>query len=338
MRNRKLLLLFGANLIAACHGDRSASESALPTQTIRTAKVQLDVRPMSEEIVGTVRARHSATIASTVSGTVREVRFSVGSRVRSGDVLVRLSAPEIDAKVAQAHAVLEHAKLEHERAEKLQRVSAIPSAQFDTAMAQLRIAEASQAEADSMANHMVLRAPFSGVVTSKFVSVGDTLMPGQPALLVEEPSALRFEAAVSEAASHRLRQAQSLDVRLDGFDHSIAARIAEISPNSDAASRTVLVKLDLPSLPQVHTGLFGRLLLPSSGERSLAVPADAILRRGQLEEVFVVEAGVARLRLIKTGRQREGVVDVLSGVSEGDEVALSHVFELRDGQPVRSTL
>jgi len=116
----------------------------------------------------------------------------------------------------------------------------------------------------------------------------------------------------------------------------IVGTVAEVSPTADPSSRTVTVKLDLPPSSGLHAGLFGRMVLPATEARAIAVPASGLVRRGQLDEVFVVEADVARLRLVKTGRAHDGLVELVSGVEPGERIVTSDAAELIDGQPVRS--
>lgn len=320
---------------AACSRPAPAAEPPPPARAVQVAPAELRARLVGEEIVGTVRARHSATLAPTVTGTVRDVHVTLGSRVRKGDVLVRLSAREIDARLDQARAVWAHARLERDRALTLQQANAIPRAAVDNALSQFRVAEAAADEAGTMAAHTVLRAPFDGVVTSKSVSVGDTAMPGQPLLIVEQPDELRFEAPVPEASAQALPSGRRVEVRFDTIAAPVVGTVAEISPTADPASRTVTVKLDLPRVDQLHAGIFGRMILPAEEARAIAVPSSGLIHRGQLDEVFVVEGGVAHLRLVKTGRAHDGMVELVSGVDPGERVVVSDAAQLVDGQAVR---
>jgi RND family efflux transporter MFP subunit len=301
---------------------------------VQTAPAAVERRPTLEEAVGTVRAVRSATIAPTVTGTVAEVRATVGSAVRAGDVLVRLSAREIDARLEQARAVHALAKLDRDRAEKLRAETAISVAQYDTAVAQWKVAEAALADAAALADHTVLRAPFTGVVTAKLANAGDTAMPGQALLVVEAPDALRFEARVPDAVARGLAAGQRRPIRVDGLDRELTGTVTEIDPAVDAASRTVLVKLDLPPDPELRSGRFGRLLVASGATDVVTVPASAVVRRGQLEIVFVVESAAARLRLVRTARERDGRVEIVSGLTGGEQVSVSDAAQLVDGQPV----
>ena len=102
---------------------------------------------------------------------------------------------------------------------------------------------------------------------------------------------------------------------------------------ADAASRTFQVKFDLTATSGLRTGQFGRVSVPVAETRALQVPADAVIKRGQMELVFVVRDGRAVLRLVKTGKALNGVVGILSGLEEGERVVVSNVANLTDGQP-----
>ena len=322
-------------LLGGCVGEPPRRTApSVPPRVVRVEKAERTSRPVMTEVVGTVRAVRSATIAPLISGTVAEVRVGLGSSVRAGEVLVRLSAREIDARLDQTRAVSALAKRERDRAVTLRDQEVISTAQYETALSQWGVAQARQAEASTIADRTVLRAPFAGVVTAKLANVGDTALPGQALLVLEAPGALRFEARVPETAGEELAVGKSVPVRLDGLDHDIEGRIAEIQPASDDATRTRLAKIDLPETPGVRSGRFGRVLLATGASLTVAVPAEAVVRHGQLEAVFVVDSGTARLRLVRTGRERDGRLEIASGLSGDEKVVLAGAADLVDGQRV----
>ena len=330
-----------ATALAAC-GPQTAHQqpTPLPKRSVQVERARLDVDSGGDEVIGTVRARNSAAISATVVGKVRVLDVTLGRRVRAGDVLVRISADEIGAKLDQTEALYGRAKVDFDRAQGLLKHDAIPRAQYEAAAADFQVASARRAEAVAMASHTVLRAPFAGVVTAKLASIGDTAMPGQPLLVLDDPTALRLEATVPEIAARTLKVGQKVPVRIDGSTRDLAGTVAEISPASDPTSRTVLAKVDLPTDAALHPGVLGRFLLPSpvGRPRSVVVPSASVVRRGQLEEVFVVDQGRARLRLVKTGRVKGDTTEILSGLSDGDTVVAADLAELIDGQPVEARL
>jgi membrane fusion protein, multidrug efflux system len=322
--------------LAACsHEAALPKEVALPTQKVQVAAAYVAEQGAAEEVVGTVRARSVAALSSSIMGTVRDLPLSVGSKVKAGQLVARLSAQEIEAKAEQARALLGQAEIALRRAEELKAQNAIAPAQYDAAVAQHRVALATVAEADVMRGYTTLRAPFAGVVTAKHAEVGDLALPGRPLLVLEDPTSLRLEAAVPEAMSRDLRVGARLPVRIDGIDGELAATVSEQAPTADPQSRTVLVKLDLPEhLAGLRPGMFGRLLMRATPTHAITIPEAAVVQRGQLETVFVVDDGKAKLRLVRSGRRQDGAVELLSGLQRGELVVVSEPDRLRDGQPV----
>jgi membrane fusion protein (multidrug efflux system) len=308
-----------------------------PPRSVQLSRANRTRQPITTEVLGTVRAARSARIAALISGSVSEVRIGLGTAVRAGDVLVRVSARDVEARLAQAQAVYGLAQREGERAVALRAQDVISKAQYDAALSQLSVSEAKQREASTLAEHVVLRAPFDGVITVKQVNVGDTVLPGQTLLVLEARSALRFEAHVPEAAGRGLGIGATLPIRLEGWEGEVEGRIAEIEPGSDDATRTQLLRLDLPPLPELQPGRFGRLRLVTGEAHPVTVPEAALIRRGQLELVFVEDAGIARLRLVRTGRSHDGWQEIASGLSGGERVVVSRGDDLSDGQRVEQT-
>jgi membrane fusion protein (multidrug efflux system) len=329
-----------ALLAASCGGAGEPPPRApaiVPPTGVQTSKADRSLRPVLTEVVGTVRSVHVAAIAPLVSGVVTEVRVGVGSVVRAGEVLVRLSARELDAHRQQARAVSALATHDRDRATALKEQDAITAAQYEAALSQWSVARAQEAEASTLAGRTVLRAPFAGVITAKLVNVGETTLPGRPLLTLESRALTRFEAQVPEAASGALTVGQLLPVGIEGLGRELEGRIAEIHPSSDDATRSRLVKIDLPQTPGLRSGQFGRVRLTSGRAVMVTVPSSAVVRRGQLETVFVVDSGTARLRLVRCGRELDGRTQISSGLKGGEEIALPGTAELVDGQHVKES-
>ncbi len=324
-----LILLHGCAREAAA--DPPASS---PAEGVRVAQADRALLPVLIEVVGTVRSAREATIAPLVGGTVAEVRVGLGSAVRAGEVLVRLSAPEGDERLDQARAVSALAAREHERAVALNGQGTIPVSQYEAAESAWNVARAREAEARTIAERALLRAPFAGLVTAKLVDVGETVLPGRPLLSLEGRAPVRFEAQIPETAGGELAVGRAWPVKIEGQAQEIDGRVVEIQPASDDATRARLVKFELPEKPGLRPGQFGRVLLANGTAATVTVPAGAVIRRGQLDIVFVVESGQARLRLVRCGREGDGRVQISSGLSGGETVVVSGGADLVDGQPV----
>jgi RND family efflux transporter MFP subunit len=177
-------------------------------------------------------------------------------------------------------------------------------------------------------------APFDGVITRKPASVGDQAGPGKTLLEIEDPVSLRLETDVPEATIGRIRLGASLPVRIDALGRELPGTVAEIAPAADPNTRTFHVKLDLPSTDGLRAGLFARVSIPMQTAEIITVPAGAVTIHGQMETVFVVAHGQARLRLVRTGKHREDAVEILSGIDSGERVVVAPPAELKEGRNV----
>jgi RND family efflux transporter MFP subunit len=152
---------------------------------------------------------------------------------------------------------------------------------------------------------------------------------------LENTARYRLVADVPETLANRVRVGASLRVTVPALHRELGGIVAELAPAADVGSRTFRAKIDLPPTPGLRSGQFGRAAVPVSDGQALFVPASAVSQRGQLQMVFVVTNQVLQMRLVKTGRRRDGRVEILSGLNPGERVVTREVRQLRDGQPVR---
>ena len=207
-------------------------------------------------------------------------------------------------------------------------------ADFDAVQARASVAEGAAREMETMLGYTKVVAPFDGIVTRKLADVGDLAAPGKPIIEMEDPRALRFEADVPEALIGNVKLGAKLPVQVAEGAAPIEGTVVEMAPVADAASRTFLVKLDLPAAEGVRSGQFGRVWVPTGESKSIRVPASAVVARGQMECVFVVVNEHAQLRIVRTGKHTGGEVEILAGLSSGERVVSEGAESLRDGQPV----
>ncbi|MCB1276256.1 efflux RND transporter periplasmic adaptor subunit [Prosthecobacter sp.] len=329
---RLLPILF----LAACgkHDPAQHAGPDLPSVPVKVQAAKWQPHTATEEVVGTVRSKLRAMVEAKVSGRVLEYTATPGAMVKAGDLLARLDVQEIQAKVDQAKAMLDQANRDFDRQKQLIASNATTRQDYDAADARVKVATAAVSEAETMLGYAKVTAPFDGVVTRKLADVGDLAMPGKPLLEIEAPTALRFEADLPEAILDRVTMGAKMQVKVASISSSLEAVVSEIAPVADPVSRTFQVKLDLPKADGLRTGQFGRVSVPVAEVKLLLVPKSAVMKRGQMELVFVVKDGKALLRLVKTGKSLDGQVEILSGLEEGEQVVISDVTKIADGQPV----
>jgi RND family efflux transporter MFP subunit len=270
------------------------------------------------------------------------------------------AARGLDASRAEqqaADAALALAKATHARIAALQQRKSATAQELDQAVAGLRAAEtrvtraaasAGEAEAnlegaraggdaaDVAASFTRIVAPFAGLVTEKLVQPGTLVTPGAPLLRIEDTTSFKLDVRLDESRAASVTPNAPVRVVVDGpqKDREVEGRIFEIGRAMEADSRAFLVTIALPASETLHPGMFARAYLPGPSRRMLRVPDSALIRRGQLTNVFVVDAGKARLRLVSTGRSSSAHTDILAGLSEGEAVVVAPPPGLRDGSPL----
>ncbi len=267
----------------------------------------------------------------------------------------RSAQPETESAIAGAKAQLELAQITHGRMKDLLEKRSVSQQEMDEANARLRQAESAYAMAKArleqagqkiqQAEQAVesariqrgftnVNAPFAGRIVERRVEPGNLAAPGAPLFLLEQAGSFRLEAAVEESRSGAVRAGDRVSVVLDAFADPVDGRVAEIVPLVDEATRSFIVKIDLPSRAGLRTGQFGRARFAAGERRVLAVPEGAIVTRGQLRSAFVAEEGIARARMVTVGAIRDGRAEILSGLSENDRLIHPLPPNLRDGARV----
>jgi RND family efflux transporter MFP subunit len=312
------------------------SQTDLAAAQVQVQTAESKQRASTEEVVGTVQAKLHATLEAKLSGRIDKMPVLLGQAVKAGQLVARLDAAEIKARMEQAEAGLQQAERDWKRTSALFDQQAATRSDYDAADSRYRVAKATVAEAQAMMGYVEILAPFDGVVTKKWADVGDLATPGKPLIGIEDPSMLQLEADVPDAIALRIQQNARLAVQVDSLKGELAGTVMEIAPTADPASRTLRVKLDLPRTAGLRSGQFARLVVPVGESNSVRVPTSAVVVRGQLEILFVVTNQRAQLHLVKTGRTIGDEVEILAGLNSGESVVVGGAALLTDGQPVEA--
>ena len=151
---------------------------------------------------------------------------------------------------------------------------------------------------------------------------------------MEDPGALRFDAGMPEALIGDIKIGDKLVVRVSSLTADLQGGVVVVAPAADAATRTFLVKLDLPPTEGLRSGQFGRVIVPTGKTDAVWVPASAVALRGQMETVFVAVNQHAQLRLVRTGKRTQNEVELLAGISAGENIITEGAAQLHDGQRI----
>ena len=343
----KRIHLIAAATLAALSLQTAAQTANAPAKA--TVAVASAAEAGSTSLEAVVEAVRQTTLSAQVPGAIVAVLVRAGDRVQAGQTLVRIDARAAQqnvagsaAQVEAAQAALNVAATELERQKQLLQKQYISQAALDraqaqwlAAQAQVKALQAQTRSAETQSGFHVLNAPYTGVVSEVSATLGDMAMPGRPLLVMHDPSALRVVAAVPQTMLPGLADKLAA-VRyeipglpaLSGQTNQRTPAQAQLLPTIDPATHTAQIRLMLPAgSPGVAPGMFARVWLPATpvaakgSSEQLFLPAAAIVRRGEMTGVYVVDAqGQPRLRQVRLGRATGDRVEVLSGVSKGEQV------------------
>jgi multidrug efflux system membrane fusion protein len=280
---------------------------------------------------------------------------SAQRQVEEGQREARSMEAEVTGAIAAAKAQLDLAQTTFRRMSDLFQKRSISNQEFDEAQAKVRLAEANfemaQAKraqleariaqaaeavksASIMRDYTQITAPFAGVISEKRVEPGNLATPGASLLMIEQAGSFRLEVPVDESLLTTLKRGQRIEVQMEALDRSVMAPIAEIVPVVDASTRSITVKLDLPALGNLRSGMSGRARFADGVTKALVTPITAVRSEGSLQTLFVADGGVARNRMVTLGNRRADMVEILSGLSEGERVITTLPSTLHDGDRV----
>jgi multidrug efflux pump subunit AcrA (membrane-fusion protein) len=292
-----------------------------------------EVREGLEEIEQHIRGAEAARGAAEAGRSLALVTFN-----RYKALLEQKSASQQEFDEVQAK--MKIAEAEADRAGRMLQALIAKKSQV--------LAKAEQAKADITSAQIYvgygrITSPMNGVVVSRQAEIGLLAAPGVPLLTIEDNSRYRLEVSVEDSMLRQVRLGTPSQISIDAIGpQELSGRVTEIVPASDPGSRSSTVKIDLFDIKGssgnravLRSGLYGKARFPIGQKQILKVPLKAILQRGQLVSVFIVDSSqILHLRLIKTGKQHGDQLEVLSGLNEGDRIVVEGIERIREGDRV----
>jgi membrane fusion protein, multidrug efflux system len=337
-----------ASAVSFWAGQRSAPASApakaaaAPAKAaagivVEAQKVAVVRLPQTLTAVGSLRSDETVIVRPEVAGRVAEILFREGERAEKGQPLVRLddSVQRADLEKARANLVLSKSKFE--RAVDLRQKGFLSSQAADEAENILKVAKADVELMEARVAKTTIRAPFSGTLGLRQVSVGDYVKEGQDMVNLESLDPLKVDFRVPENANSLVKGRQDLQVTLDAIpDKAYDGRVYAINPLVDANGRSIVIRAQVPNRDgRLRPGMFARVRLFTSGEReSIVVPEESLFPLGDDKFVYKVVDGKAARQKVEIGQRREGRVEIMSGLAAQDVVVTAGVIKLREGAPV----
>ncbi len=342
MRARRLLRVAAlVVLLAAIAQPLRAAEPTAPIAVDAVLTVAVRDVPQLIAAEGVVEAVRQATLGAQIAGRIIEFRVKAGDSVRAGQVLARIDARTADqavaasrSQIAEAEANLANARRKYERnrelvAQKFVSQAALDQADADykAAQAQLAAMQANSDQAIAARTFTTIVAPYAGVVGATHAELGDMAQPGRAIVTVFDPRELRVTATVPQVALQRINLTAPVKIEIPALETTVAATRTTVIPLADARTHTSRIRLDLPAAVGLLPGQFARAQFVTGSTRALAVPSSALIKRGEVTAVYVVDAsGRAQMRQVRSGEAAgDGLVEILSGLSPGETIAANPV-------------
>lgn len=333
----KTPLLYAAAwlLVLAGCGHKTEDQAVAPRNVdAQTMLVQAGRMAEVYAAPATLVAVESVPVASRIMGYIRAVDVVEGQAVKAGQRLFTVDPADARSQADQAAAALADAKANYERYAALYKEEAVSRQHYDKMKLAYDQARAAAEGAGNQLRYAMVTSPINGVVTQKLGNAGSLAVPGQPVLVVENPSRLQVQTQVGAEVLRQLKPGTVVPVEVDGVNGRIDAHVAQISPAADPVSRTFLVKLDIAA-QGLKSGLFARALFPQGERAALLLPKAAVIERAGIQGAFVVGAdGIAQFRMLRLGAERDGQVEVQAGLSAGERIAVSGLDRLESGDKV----
>ena len=313
---------------------RNSGPASVTLAAVRSERVSQKL-----EALGNARANESVDISTKISNIVTAVTFRDGERVKRGQVLVQLDDAQARADVAAAQAAVTESESIYNRSRELLNTQALSKSSFDQLEATLKANRARLSAASARLEDTVIRAPFSGRVGLRRVSVGTLISPGDVITTFDDTSVIKLDFSVPENFLASLREGLSIRATAPAYPgRSFTGSVSSIDSRVDLTTRSVTVRALLANLDgALKPGMFLNVLLANDEREALVIPEEALTPEAERQYVFVVTEGKVSRREVRIGGRRPGSVEVVAGLSAGERVIVEGTQKVRDGASVKGT-
>lgn len=314
---------------------REAAQTSARAPAVRT--MTLESRPFESTIAfnGTLLADQAIDIKSELRGKIETIAFTDGQQVARGELIVTIESGELGAELASIREQLALAETNAQRRQALFESGSVTASERDDALSRREVLRAQERRLAVRLAKARIEAPFAGTLGLRQVSPGDLIEADTLITTLQTLTQLKVDFSVPERFRNEVEPGTQLLLSVAGHQRPFAATIRAISPRVDVNTRTLTVRADVAN-PQrrLLPGNYARVELVMRNDAALVVPSVAVLQSLEGGSVFTVENGIAVRRAVEMGQRTVSSVEILRGLSPGDEVITSGVQSVRDGQAV----
>ncbi len=313
-------------------------------QSVMVSKAEFGSVERCINTIGTLVPCDSVDLKSEVNSKVEQIFFSDGSIVKKGDTLIQFDESLAQAELKEAEARYRKAKIEYDLLDKLAGRGAAAKIKKEQAFSDMQTASAQLNSAKVRLEKYKILAPFGGMIGIKHLSVGQFIQSGMDLVKLVDNHPLKVDFSVAEVDIDKIYVSQEIKIFVGGDAfQSYTAKISAIEPESDRVSHSFRVRavLDIPeeiamSSQILKPGRFVKVRITvNDGEKGIIVPESAVEKSGNENMVYIVSDGMAIQRLVTTGMRKDGNIEIITGVNEGDLVITKGKEGVSDGRAVR---
>jgi membrane fusion protein (multidrug efflux system) len=294
------------------------------------------------EAIGTLRAKESIVVASTVTDNVTAINFEDGQRVSKGDILVEMASGEEKAMLDQQKALVNETSKQLQRVKDLAKTGAASASLVDQRQREYTAARAGMAALQSRMEDYIIVAPFDGVVGLRNISVGALLQPATRITTLDDDSVMKLDFSVPSVFLSTLKPGLEIVARASGYKEEYKGVISAIDSQINADTRAILVRAEIPNPDgALKPGLLMSVELLKDPRQGVTIPETAIVPEGRKTFVFVANEAqnpvTVEKREVVIGGRRPGEVEIVENLSAGEKVVVMGTMNVRDGLPVMIT-
>ena len=325
------------SLVTACEKPspggpgRASQPTPVATVVVKSQQIQETLPAL-----GTLLARESVAITSSVAEKVSQLHFDDGQTVEAGDLLATLEQAEERALLASAQADLAEQERELRRLKGLLATQSAAQTEYDQRLSNKQRAEARIREVEAMIAERTLRAPFDGIVGLRQVSPGALLSPGTVITTLDDLDTMRLDFQMPSLLLGKLQVGQSITARSEALGQEFEGRISAIDQRIDSQSRSVTARASLANADHLlKPGMLMHVQLKAEPRSGMMIPEQALESVDQEHFLWVIDSdGKAQRRQVTLGIRRAGKVEIHQGLSAGEQVITQGYMNLRPGSPV----
>jgi RND family efflux transporter MFP subunit len=335
-------LLIGISVFGAGYlffgNEKSYAEQPKAAAPVSVASITVEPRIIDSIVTaaGSLASRNTSALSSKIMGRVTALSVQEGDYVAEGKLLMKIDSGEITAQTIQAQAAFKNAKLQYDRIKNLHTAQASTQMEMDQATLGLETAQAGLQAANAMESYTTIIAPISGQIVEKHINVGETALPGQPLLKIEDNRHLRLEVTVREQEVLHIQPGKAVTIRIDALPgKDITGRVSQVVQAADVRTHSFIVKIDVPAEKGLITGMYGKAFFSIGKHAALLVPKSSIVELSGITGVYIVSPeGSAVFQMVQLGEEHGNSVEVVTGLKQGDRVISDKHLSRIEGKKV----